>query len=363
MIEFKDCFEKIFIISLDSHADRRARLLSQLKEQGVYEPQVEVIRACHGDTVGVPIWWKAGGGAWGCLQSHSQVIQRAALDGLENFLVLEADAILSDNFDIQLQEAWPSLPVSWQQLYLGGQNLLEPVSIDGFWTVSKDVNRTHAYALKKEVYREVYEHINYVPDYLDSYERGYYPHVDHQLGRAHRRGDWNVVGMETWLFGQGENHSWINGRWHPAKWWDWAKDDCFRFLPYIIVEEDGLFSEVRGDHWRGKNRKREVAKGLHFGWDLGPDQLSTVDGWSLKDKPAMLAGVIESVAREAFDCRRLPAFHGSPSQVSFLRRGWPGGTSTLAEIGRSGTIPEVIEKMRDYPRNGILNMTLEGKTA
>ena len=353
-MELKDCFEKIFIISLDQHQERRARLVSQLKAHGVGDDDYEVIRACHGDTVGVPAWWKSGGGAWGCLQSHSQAIQKAALDNLDSVLILEDDAVVSDFFDLQLKEAWPEVPEDWEQLYLGGVYLLEPVPVGDHWVEAKDINRTHAYALKKKVYKDVYAHINYAPDYISCYNDGWQPHFDHQLGKAHRRGDWKVHGMTNWLFGQGENWSWINGRWHPNKWWDWKRDNCHLGLPYVIVENDGLFSKIRGTHNRGKNRRGEVAKNLHFGWQLGPDKLSTQAGWELRDKPAMLCDTMYHVASEAYEQRRLPAFYGNQEQVDFLRSGWPGGTVTLSDLDEAGDIEESINKMACYPWNGIL---------
>jgi len=355
MINLSDCFEKIFIISLDQHEDRRTRLLRQLNEQGVYSPKVEVIRAIHGDSVGVPAWWKNGGGAWGCLLSHYAVIQKAAMDGLENFLVLEDDTILGPRFAEQLDACWPSVPQNWDQLYLGGQHLLEPVTISEHWVKAMDINRTHAYALNKRVYKEVGAHIMYAPDYINAANKNHNRHVDHQLGQAHRRGDWNCVAMKTWLFGQGENRSWINGRWHPDKWWDYPQDDCFRYLPYVIVENDGLFKEIRGKNWRGKNRHGETAKNLHFGWKLGPDHLSTKEGWAMRERPAMLHAALGTVAQEAFDCRRIPGFYGNQKQVDFLRAGWPGGNITLRELKDSGGIASTIESMADYPWNGILN--------
>ncbi len=356
MIQFKDCFEKIFIISLDQHKDRRDRLLRQLKSHGVECPDVEIIRACHGDTVGVPAWWQSGGGAYGCLQSHSYALQKAAMDNLESVLILEDDAILSKNFNDQLQEVWPEVPEDWEQLYLGGVYLLDPIPVGSHWMEGKDINRTHAYAVRRGTCAKIHAHINYAPDYITEYNTGWQPHFDHQLGRAHRRGDWKVYGMQRWLFGQGENHSWINGRWHPDKWWDWNKGDRFLHLPYVIIENDGLFKEVRGDSWRGKNRFGEVVKNLHVGWELAPDRLSTVAAWELREEPAKLAGVITSVAQEAFEGRRIPAFYGNQEQVDFLRASWPGGTTTLAEIKESGDIAEIIENMTDYPANGLLEM-------
>src|SRR5690606_10913443 len=104
-----------------------------------------------------------------------------------------------------------------------------------------------------------------------------------------------------------------------------------------------------------KNRSGESAQFLHFGWKLGKDQLSTKEGWKYREEPALLWNTIATVAKEAFECRRLPAFYGNDAQKEFLRSCWPGGTITLKDLA---THPRGIlgrlEEMTDYPWNGIM---------
>lgn len=357
IMNLDEAFERIYIISMDNQQERKQSLLRQLNELGVYEPKIKVFRAVNGDATGIPAWWRSGGGAWGCLMSHAGVIQDAVKDKLENYLVLEDDAILCSRFDELFESFFRKVPENWQQLYLGGQNLLQPTKINSAVLEPKDMNRTHAYALSKSAYKLVHGHILHAPDYIEAYNKGWFPHIDHQLGSAHRRGDWKTYSPVVNLIGQKENQSFINGRWHPDKWWDWPAGDCYRFLPYVIVENDGLFSEVRGRFNRGKHRSGEVAKYLHFGWSLGPDKLSTIEGWENKKEPAKLWNVFSTVASEAFEQRRLPAFYGNEEQKDFLRSCWPGGTLTLSSlekhfIGILGRLKE----MTDYPWNGILKL-------
>lgn len=355
MTEFSEAFERIYVISLPWQTERLGLLLRQLKEQGIYEPRVKVFRAVHGDSVGVPAWWKSGGGAWGCLLSHAAVIQDAIADKLENFLVLEDDALLSDHLDEDFHEFWADLPEDWEQVYLGGQHLVEPKLVASRVFKVKDMNRTHAFALKKSVFSKVHAHILHAPDYISAYNDGWHPHVDHQLGRAHRRGDWKVYSPVTHLVGQRENQSSINGNWHPDKWWDWPSGKSFRFLPYVIVGDDGLFRHVRGKHWRGRNRHGEVASHLHFGWKLGENMLTYKEAWEDKVNPATMYDALSVIASQAFECRRLPAFYGTEDQVEFVKAGWPGGTVSLGQIAAAGhDIKARLGEMADYPWNGLL---------
>jgi len=357
MKTLKDFFEKVFIISLPGDEDRLQKLKNELNQLGYYEPYIEVFVAVRGNEVGVPAWWKSGGGAWGCLMSHAGVIQEATKRGLDSFLVLEDNAVVSTHFEEQLDKFLRNVPSNWDQIYLGGQNLLEPVRINSEVIEPKDMNRTHAFGLRRKAYAKVHSHILHAPDYISAYEDGWHPHVDHQLGRAHRRGDWRTYAPATNIFGQRENMSNINGSWHPDKWWDWPEGNCFMMLPYVIIENNGLFKEVRGKHWRGKRRSGQVAHGLHFGWVRGGNQLTFREAWDNPDSPGILYQPFATIAREAFECRRLPAFYGNEQQISFLKAGWPGGTTTLKDLGKSGIeIRKRIDQMIDYPWNGILKI-------
>ena len=345
------------MISLPSNRDRLQSVLYQLNMLGYYEPFVKPWKGAEGNAVGVPAWWKSGGGAWGCLLSHVGVLGEAVWDRLENYLVLEDDALLSPHFEEQFEMFMNAVPNNWDQLYFGGQNLLTPVKINSQVIEPKDMNRTHAFALRQSVYSRFGAHVMHAPDFISEYGSGGCPHIDHQLGRAHRRGDWRTYAPYTNLVGQRENRSVINGCWHPDKWWDWPEGDCYRFLPFVVIENDGRFAKVRGRNWRGRKRKGETAYKLHFGWETGKNKLTFREAWEDKKNPATLYNSFSVVAKEAFECRRIPAFYGTRDQVDFLKACWPGGTTTLAKIEAQGfDVRERLDFMADYPWNGLLKL-------
>lgn len=357
VMDILDFFDRVYIISLDSQVDRRSKLIEQLNQLGVYPPFLEVFSAVHGDSVGVPAWWKSGGGAWGCLLSHAAVLQDAVKRKLSSYLVLEDDAIFSTHADSDLSSFLKDVPDDWEQVYLGGVNLLEPIKLSPTVIRPKDMNRTHAYGLSASAYQRFHQHIFHAPDYISAYNDGWYPHFDHQLGLAHRRGDWNVYAPTVNIVGQRENHSDINRSWHPDKWWDWNPEGKHVYLPFLIIKEtenSGLFKHIRGDHNRGKNRWGEVAKYVHFGWRLGGNKLTFEEAYQSKEDPCSLLGAFVKIAQESWDCRRLPAFYGTDAQCGFLESFWPGGTINLPDLSKRGDILQQLEKLCDYPHNGLL---------
>ena len=89
-----DSFERIYVINLPYKGDRRERLTSHLGALGLADPKALTwVRALSGDWCPPPAWFKAGNGAWGCLQSHIRIVQDAIMDGIDNFLVLEDDVL------------------------------------------------------------------------------------------------------------------------------------------------------------------------------------------------------------------------------------------------------------------------------
>ena len=96
----KEFFKQVFVISLDNEAGkrRRSRLLDHLKEINWPFCKVDFFQAVHGDTVGVPDWWKIGGGAWRCYRSHLTILERCLNSNTSPILILEDDVIFVKDF-------------------------------------------------------------------------------------------------------------------------------------------------------------------------------------------------------------------------------------------------------------------------
>jgi hypothetical protein len=211
-------FEKVFIINLPFKKDRLERIV-KLIPQSI--SSYEVWPAIHGDSVKPPKSWHAPRGAWGCYRSHMQILEHCMANGIESYLVLEDDAIFSEDFCEVLAETMKLLPDDWCQLYLGGQLLHErkhpPNKINEFVYSPYNVNRTHCFALHQRGYQRVYDHLFELP-----FHQG--DQIDHRLGRLHETGAFPVYCSRRWIVGQNDGTSDINTTNEKPIFWDHPED-------------------------------------------------------------------------------------------------------------------------------------------
>lgn len=313
-----DHFDRIAIICMPG---REGRALAELKEKGLSDKAVEV-EAVDGGVFPPPKWFKAGGGAWGCLQSHVRVIQAALEADVEQLLILEDDVTWQRNPVPLVREFMEQLPDSWQQVYFGGQHRTRwrPRPVGGKPAVYRlrSVHRTHAYGLKREIFAKVLQHILHAPDYINQVSRGDKPsHVDHQLEVAQRRGDWKVFGPSWWLAGQAENESRIRRRLEPERWWQWvAAPGWLEKMPLVLATEPGA---------------EAVMKRLHFGRHLDPENPTIDTGLAAHERRAPIMRTLQQIAGEAIADQKLPAAHAS-DRILEVAESWRGGVIRLEDL-------------------------------
>ena len=235
-------FDRICIINLPQHADRKARLSRQLSDLSLAQPhEVQWVNAISGTMLSPPFWWQCGAGAWGCLLSHARIVQDAMADGVEALLILEDDATFHPRAAQMLHAFMAQVPQDWDQIYLGGQHLAMPAPVPGAPMVHRphNVNRTHAYALKYEVMAKFHEHI-WEPPGSKGPSVGW--HIDHQLGSAHESRAWNLYSPLWWLCGQEEGQSSTCGAVQPRYWWH-PPEHAFH-LPIVSLPTDASASKL-----------------------------------------------------------------------------------------------------------------------
>ena len=211
-MKLSEAFERVVIINLPFKQDRRQRLEKHLEDCQIADPKaVRWERAICGDWTPPPAWWGAGHGAWGCLMTHLRIGQDAIHDALASYCVLEDDVVFHPRAPEMLGAFMQEVPQDWGQVYLGGQFLhREPERVSPWVLRPYNVNRTHAFALSKATIPRYLQHIMHAPDYFNVQmddkgttalnHNGF--HIDHQLGRAHQRGDWPTYAPAWWLAGQ-----------------------------------------------------------------------------------------------------------------------------------------------------------------
>lgn len=254
--DLRTYFDRVAVINLSRRPDRWERFRHDVA--AIDWPLAQPVRvpAVDGDAVGVPIWWKQGGGAWGCLMSHARILEDCLRDGIERVLIMEDDVVFVDGFAAKLKVFLEHVPDDWDQLYLGGQHLRDPLRVGDHVYRCVNVNRTHCHAVSRAFMPAMYRHILNARDYMA--HPGH--HVDHRLGALHESGTVKVYSPIRWLAGQGENRSDISGRVSQTYFWNtWADVQSMRM------------TVVLGLHLSHASRVAALMKdlGVHFGHRLG----------------------------------------------------------------------------------------------
>lgn len=124
--------------------------------------------ALDGDTLKLPAHWTHTPGAYGCLQSHVQVVDEARQRGVSSVLIFEDDVV----FDAQLQKKFSDsieqVPPGWDMLFFGALHKDEPVKVADKMARLTRSNSTYAYALRDTVFDAFIELNRKAEDVLDN---------------------------------------------------------------------------------------------------------------------------------------------------------------------------------------------------
>jgi hypothetical protein len=204
-------FRRVWVVSLKRRPDRLARFWSEIERANWPFRRPQVFHAVDGDKVGVPRFWQTGGGSYGCLRSHLNILERAIMDDIESILVLEDDAVFMKTFAQDAAAFLAKVPDDWQCLMLGGQHVnSEPIPVaPGIVRAGSGggIQRTHCYALRgaqamKALYRTWANAA---------------VHCDWVMGPCMAK--FNTYAPDPFLVGQSGGQSDISGRLNPAKFW------------------------------------------------------------------------------------------------------------------------------------------------
>ncbi len=132
------------VISLPDRPERLRRFASGLPKDW----SLPVPRVHPGVRESAPAWFSSSDGAWGCRQSHLQILQSAWERSVPTTLVLEDDAVFEDDFMQQWKKINSHIPSRASMVMLGGEHVRPPVSAGPSLVRCVDTRRTHAYVIR-----------------------------------------------------------------------------------------------------------------------------------------------------------------------------------------------------------------------
>jgi hypothetical protein len=218
--QFIDFFDRVVVINLKRRPERLAGFFREIAACDWPFREPEPFVAVDGQAVPVPFGWTEGAGAWGCMQSHRQVLERAIMDGVQSLLVLEDDACFRPGFSRDVATFLANVPADWDGLMLGGQHVDSvPRAVAAGIVLCVNCHRTHAYAVRGRYLRDLYQ--------VWCSSSG---HCDHVMGPFAVK--YGVYAPDPFLVGQERNKSDINGALNPRKFWTRRSED----QPVVVLD-------------------------------------------------------------------------------------------------------------------------------
>lgn len=322
--KWHDYFDRVVVISLARRADRLTEFRDQLASHNWCFKEPELFVAVDGNKVPTPHGFEQGGGAWGCLQSHRQILERAIMDDVKQLLVFEDDAyFFRSNGVAELCKFLEEVPDDWEQLMIGGGHAKAPKAVKPGVVRCTEVNFTHCYAIRGQFLRELYA-IWCAP--------GVRVHCDWILRTLHssRR----VYAPDHFIFGQEESQSDISGRYNPRQSWNAPPED----LPVILLTAPKEVVKELRNH------------GLHTGYDRDKEtdlDKGLINVFKQKHPQPFLANWIRTIQWEAFSDEGLICTVWHPNATLAMVK-----QSTRGEVIEitANTVEEALAKLPDLKR-------------
>lgn len=199
-------FDKIYAISLlKKRPNKFNELLSRIPQNWGFG-KIEPYEAIDGQLIDLPLWWNQKlKGSYGCYCSHVGILRNVIQNDYKNVMVLEDDAIFSENFTRSLKDIFIDLPNDWDQLYLGGQHLGRTKKISSKLVKGSNINRTHCYILNdKQAAQKILDLIQNKDFWITNLNKNKY-HVDYAYGVLHQKGIINAYAAKPFIVGQLSN--------------------------------------------------------------------------------------------------------------------------------------------------------------
>ena len=150
MPDINEAFPHKFCINLDRRPERWEQMRAKFERCGVRD--VERFAAVDGAQAVIPANWSDSPGAYGCLRSHLEIIEKAQLLGWPNVLIFEDDAALDPELPEKFASYFAQVPDDWEMLHFGANHMAAPVPVSANVVRITSANSTFSYALNRAVF-------------------------------------------------------------------------------------------------------------------------------------------------------------------------------------------------------------------
>src|SRR5262245_35169022 len=140
----------------------------QLKFERSGIRSVQRFSGFDGEHLQLPAYWTHTPGAYGCLQSHLQVVREARRLGAASVLIFEDDVVFDDHLETKFNDGFRELPHDWDLLFFGALHKDEPIAVSSHIARITQANSTYACALKATVFDDFIDLNSNTDDVLDN---------------------------------------------------------------------------------------------------------------------------------------------------------------------------------------------------
>jgi len=165
MPDINEAFPHKFCINLDRRPERWEQMRSKFERCGI--ERVQRFAAVDGAQAIIPANWTDSPGAYGCLRSHLEIIEKARRLGWPNVLIFEDDAALDPELSKKFSSYFQQVPTDWEMLHFGANHMAEPVAVSANVVRITSANSTFAYALNEAVFDSFIELNTRAPTAVD----------------------------------------------------------------------------------------------------------------------------------------------------------------------------------------------------
>jgi GR25 family glycosyltransferase involved in LPS biosynthesis len=160
-------FEKIFYINLDRRIDRKLECEKEFTTHQIIAERVSATDAMllNDKELYPRKYFKHGN--YGLLLTNLKIFEEAIAHKYKSILIFEDDVLLIDNFTEYFDIIYPTVPLDWDILYLGGNHVKSPTMVADNVGRCNLTYTTHAVAFKESSYDTILQEIIKLNDPID----------------------------------------------------------------------------------------------------------------------------------------------------------------------------------------------------